>query len=219
MFDRNIFKRTYYAQVVESDQGLSAVMPPLMFIRAAKSTWFFSKLKRNLRKCITALGVTLRIWKCIGKTKTVWSSTRKNTAWNSSFRSDLGTNGVFDFSDNSILRTRDLSEDESFRRGPLLLWGSFHLEDFRFRAKRLWKKKMGGVREICGRSDGGGSNFFGQDGITREYWQKYRHMIQFVCSMMLVLDFKVKLNGLFFKNSVRVSPEETSWVRAIHSQE
>lgn len=37
-------------------------------------------------------------------------------------------------------------------------------------------------------------------------------MIQFVCSMMLVLDFKVKLNGLFFKNSVRVSPEETSKV-------
>ena len=38
MFDRNIFKRTYYAQVVESNQGLSVVMPPLMFIRAAKST-------------------------------------------------------------------------------------------------------------------------------------------------------------------------------------
>lgn len=35
-------------------------------------------------------------------------------------------------------------------------------------------------------------------------------MIQFVCSMMLVLDFKVKFNGLFFKNGVRVSPEETS---------
>lgn len=30
--------------------------------------------------------------------------------------------------------------------------------------------------------------------------------------MMLVIDFKVKLNGLFFKNSVRVSPEETSKV-------
>lgn len=81
-----------------------------------------------------------------------------------SFRSDFGTNGVSDFFDNSILRTRDLSGGESFRRGSLLLWGSFHLEDFRFRAKRLWKKKRGGVREICGRSDGGGSNFLGQDG-------------------------------------------------------
>lgn len=30
--------------------------------------------------------------------------------------------------------------------------------------------------------------------------------------MMLVLDFKVKFNGLFFKNGVRVSPEETSKV-------
>lgn len=154
MFDRNIFKRTYYAQVVESDQGLSAVMPPLMFIRAAKSTWFFSKLKRNLRKCITALGVNLRIWKFIGKTKTVWSSTRKNTAWNSSFRSDLGTNGVFDFltiqycEHETWARTRAFAAGLFFC-GVLFIWRTFAFGRSGF-GKRRWEEfaKFAGGRTV-----------------------------------------------------------------------